>query len=211
MGIVAHIRGRQPGSARYDSQQTVQERNAYPNLIYMCVQHATQIDKKELEADYPVELLLEMKREHEEWVEKTLQATIPRVTFAELETVARVVGEGALYVSQPDFTLVPPRDKIRRNSLGPKAASLLTMGIAKAGEVQQFVDHQALLDPTFPDRLKAGFVTEYMRLRAEEYDGDKLFAAMQEFATAGSTDFARAAAGLAVLAYLFEKCDIFEK
>src|SRR3546814_14625787 len=41
------------------------ERDDYRNLILLCPTHHTLIDRKENEAAYPVELLLEMKAAHE--------------------------------------------------------------------------------------------------------------------------------------------------
>jgi hypothetical protein len=67
------------------------------------------------------------------------------------------------------------------------------------------------MDPDFPERLKEGFLAEYERLRAADFTGDELFISMREFSSGGSSEFVRQAAGLAVLSYLFESCEVFEK
>jgi hypothetical protein len=63
VGEVGHIKGKQPGAARYDRAQTPAERHAYENLILLCAPHHTVIDDDE-EA-YTVERLRKMKAEHE--------------------------------------------------------------------------------------------------------------------------------------------------
>ncbi len=47
----AHIRGEEPGAARYDPSMSDAERDNVRNLIYLCTDHHTIIDK--VEADWP--------------------------------------------------------------------------------------------------------------------------------------------------------------
>ena len=63
LGEVCHVKGQRPGSARYDPNQSPEERNEYSNLILMCPNHHTVIDDDEI--SYTVERLHEMKRGHE--------------------------------------------------------------------------------------------------------------------------------------------------
>lgn len=77
-------------------------------------------------------------------------------------------------------------------------------------EVEEFVEHVAIRDSRFPERLKAGFVAEYSRLKEQGFEGDSLFEALREFAYGRTRNFQKQAAGLAVLVYLFEKCEVFE-
>lgn len=65
LGEMAHIKGNKPGSNRYDDNQSVTERDSYENLILLCPTHHTLIDKAENEERYTVEMLHEMKVEHE--------------------------------------------------------------------------------------------------------------------------------------------------
>lgn len=59
---ICHIRGRKPGAARYDANQTDASRHSFENLVLMCKLHHTIIDADEV--SYTVERLLAMKREH---------------------------------------------------------------------------------------------------------------------------------------------------
>jgi hypothetical protein len=135
---------------------------------------------------------------------------MPSVGFAELE-----VGCTALLAAPApevaDFSWTIPREQMDRNRLTDRSRFLLTMGMAKAKEVQRFVDGVAALSPGFPERLKAGFTQEYNGLVQEGEGGDDLFDLLVEFASRGLSDLRQRAAGLAVLTYLFEKCEVFER
>lgn len=75
LGEMAHIKGNKPGSNRYDIAQSAVDRDGYENLILLCPTHHTLIDREENEAAYPVELLHEMKREHESFISTRLQGS----------------------------------------------------------------------------------------------------------------------------------------
>ncbi|HCA5287279.1 HNH endonuclease signature motif containing protein [Acinetobacter baumannii] len=68
LGEMAHIKGNRSGSNRYDPQQSDSDRHDYNNLILLCPTHHTLIDKPENEATYTVDVLLDMKKRHEETV-----------------------------------------------------------------------------------------------------------------------------------------------
>lgn len=61
---IAHIKGANDGSARYDPTMTDAERAAFSNLMLMCTTHHKLIDGPK-SGDYPVELLQGWKADHE--------------------------------------------------------------------------------------------------------------------------------------------------
>lgn len=73
LGEMAHIKGEKPESNRHDPSQDNIERNSYKNLILLCAHHHTVIDKLENEEMYSVEVLLDMKYEHEIFVASRLE------------------------------------------------------------------------------------------------------------------------------------------
>lgn len=86
------------------------------------------------------------------------------------------------------------------------------MGLSVSAEVRKFIEGFAQTEPDFPQKLSAGFLQEYYRLRKDGHvPGDELFDLMCRFAQRGLTDQPRRSAGLAVLVYLFEICDVFDK
>ncbi|MBU4233079.1 MAG: HNH endonuclease [Desulfobacterales bacterium] len=70
IGEQAHIVGREERSARSKSILSIEDRDSYHNLILLCPNHHTIIDKNQ--EDYPIEKLHMMKSQHEYWVETTL-------------------------------------------------------------------------------------------------------------------------------------------
>ena len=60
----AHLR-RKAGASRNDASQTPVERDDYANLVLLCPNHHTLIDKPENEKKYTVAVLQKMKSDHE--------------------------------------------------------------------------------------------------------------------------------------------------
>ena len=68
-GEQAHIIAEEEDGPRGKSMLTLEQRNSYPNLILLCPNCHTKIDKAPVE--YPIELLHEYKTQHELWFEKS--------------------------------------------------------------------------------------------------------------------------------------------
>ena len=81
LGEMAHIKGEKAGSNRYDKDQTDVLRDGYENLILLCPNHHTLIDKPENENIYDVDVLLGMKIAHENKISMRLEAE--KITNAE--------------------------------------------------------------------------------------------------------------------------------
>jgi hypothetical protein len=65
VGEACHIKGDRPGSARYDENQSGEERNWLANLIAMCSTHHTVIDAPENRETYSAEYVVKLKARHE--------------------------------------------------------------------------------------------------------------------------------------------------
>lgn len=89
LGEQAHIVGEKDGAARGKSQLSLSERNSYHNLILLCPNHHTEIDKNE--SDWSVEKLHHIKSTHELWVSETLSETIDHVRLAKQVALSSVV------------------------------------------------------------------------------------------------------------------------
>ncbi len=208
-GEAAHIAGENSSAARYDASMTDEQRDNYGNLIYLCGDHHTQIDKQE--TDFPIENLLKMKSKHESKVRSMMNMALAEVGFPELEQATQWISRIDPGQFSDNYTIISPDSKIHKNELSNVARGTITMGLSVAREVRAFIESEAKIDPDFPERLRAGFLQEYYRLRREGYKGDDLFDMMCQFAQQGMIQQARRSAGLAVLIYLFEACEVFEK
>ena len=209
VGEAAHIAGENRTAARYDATMTDDQRNHYDNLIYLCGDHHTQIDKQP--AHFTTDALHRLKAEHESKVRDGLNAAFAQIGFPELQFATAWVNRVQPQVEVSDLALLPPEAKIKKNDLHSGSRVTITMGLSVAKLVGEFVQQEALIDPDYPERLRAGFLEEYFRLRREGHRGDVLFDLMCEFSQRGLRGQSQRSAGLAVLVYLFEKCDVFEK
>lgn len=207
IGRLAHIKGENPNSARHDPNMTDEESNSYENLILICGDCHTKIDNQP--NTYTAEKLYQIKKEHENWILESTKNEIVNVTFAELNVITKYLISGQ-YTPSYKLTVVPPKDKIKKNNLSGSVETLIATGIIQVKQVADYVDQSP--DINFGERLKQGFVDKYEQLKNEEnMYGDDLFNALFDFSCGGSNDFKERAAGLAVLVYFFEKCDVFEK
>jgi hypothetical protein len=204
---IAHIEAHSDSGPRANPMLTRKQRDAYDNLILLCPRHHIVVDEQP--NTYSSDDLRRWKAEHERWVEDRLREAMPRVTLAELKVVAIAILQSP---DDPDdsFVLTPPTAKMDKNGLKSRSRNLLKIGLAKARDVERMIQHMAVIDPDFPGRLKAGFVAEYNDLFDSGLYGDSLFEGLKIFAIGQSTDFDMQCAGLAVLSYMFETCEIFE-
>ncbi len=209
IGEAAHIVGERPESARHDESLSEEQRNHYDNLIYLCRDHHAQIDKQE--AEFPVDRLHQIKTEHVIKVREAMTEAFASVGFPELEEATSWVIQVQPGEATRDFSLIAPEDKLKKNDLGNGSRKVVTMGLSLAQEVGAYVQSVAQTDSDFPERLKVGFLNEYYRLKKEGHGGDMLFDLMCRFAQRGFREQAKKSAGLAVLSYLFEACEVFEK
>jgi hypothetical protein len=216
LGEMAHVAGEKPGakgknnaSARYDPDMTNDERNSYKNLVYLCREHHRLIDEQE--NTYSVDLLLKMKSEHETWVRQSRAQAMPEVDFQELEEVTQHLLVNFSNLPETEYTLTPPEEKMRRNGLTEQSKSYILHGMIKSKEVREFIQTKTLVDSKFAERLKAGFLAQYYSYVQQGYLGDELFEALCTFASIHGHTFKYQAAGIAVLVYLFEDCEVFER
>lgn len=205
----AHIRGEKPDAPRYDASMTDKERDGIDNLLYLCTDDHTIIDK--VEADWPVDRLDKLKADHERKVRETMIETFADVAFPELASAVSWVTAQSPSLDPGSFAVVPPDEKIKKNDLSDSTRHVIAAGLVSRATVAGYVEAETQLDQNFPEKLKAGFLTEYYRLKHEGRRGDELFELMCAFAQRGMKNQVQKTAGIAVLIYLFEICDVFEK
>lgn len=219
LGVAAHIAGEHGAerhgraSARFDPAMTQEERNSLSNLLYVCPNCHAMIDAYPSgERDYPVERLLAIKARHEEDVDARMDEAPTVMGFPELEEATRWVTEVPPPPPGQDFSRISVEDKIRKHDLSDSSRHLISSHLTVARQVRSFVQSLNLDDPGFPDRLKSGFLEHYHRLRKEGISsGEELFNSMCIFARRGFGEVKTQYAAQAVLVYLFETCEVFER
>jgi hypothetical protein len=104
----------------------------------------------------------------------------------------------------------PPADKLARNALSSDVDALLRAGMRRSERVKKFLETCHV--PQYGDRIVEAFRQQYQSFRGRGFPPDQIFMELLEFVGGmrrGSVK--QEAAALAVLAYLFEQCDIFER
>lgn len=105
-----------------------------------------------------------------------------------------------------DLPVVDPR-KLDYNQLSEYPRRLVTAGIAQARMVEGYFDNNP--DPTLRDRAGMLMKVEWLNLQRQGVAGDEAFHVLYERVAGNVQGSREATASLALLAYLFESCDIF--
>lgn len=205
---MAHIRGVAGGSARHDPSMNPSDVNKHCNLILLCPACHKIVDGDP--ATYTTKRLEKMKLCHEAWADRRLVRDSKATSFAELEVVAKWLATDSNAAARADYAVTPPLKKIRKNGLSAKARMWIEIGMSKSHLVGKYLEAQP--DPLFGERLKDGFLAIYRGLRAgEELDADGAFFCMLSMGWDMPGAAGQTPAVLAVMVYLFEKCEVFEK
>ena len=117
----------------------------------------------------------------------------------------------ALEHRDPDPTvgLPPPPSakKLERNALSPEAADILRTGRRRVRLVETYFRRAGPVE--LGEKIAEAFRTHYAYLKSLHLSPDQIFMHLQVYAGVQGTP-KRQAAAMAVLAYLFDSCDIFE-
>ena len=135
------------------------------------------------------------------------EETKAKIGFKDIQVVLESL-TGKAISSGTAINTVPP-GKIEANSLSESVISLIKNGMSKTPLVSDFFD--SWYDETLGERLAEAFREEYRRLRGEMHP-DRIFTNLQSWVGGrqrGTPEHEMAV--LTVLAYYFERCDIFEE
>ena len=207
IGENAHIYGEKAGSARYDSTQEESFVNSEANLIFVCCNCHKKIDTEV--NDFSVEYLFNAKSEHEKWVSDQLEEKSVSYSFAELEVLANflVSATSSLQVSS-NLSLIKIGDKINKNSL-QEYQNYITMGLSSNLTIEEYLNKHP--DPSFAIKLTNIMAQKYRELKALGLESCEIFDELWKFSSGQHAEFSYQAAGLGILTYFFEKCEVFEK
>jgi hypothetical protein len=128
-----------------------------------------------------------------------------------LEDVKRLLEHIALQPEPQvaDVRLVPA-DKLEYNQLSQAVGTLLKAGMTRSELVKKYL--RGIADQTSYDRTAAAFRLRYKELKEEGRAPDDVFVGLQRFiAGDGVASPSHQAATLAILAFFFEACEIFER
>jgi hypothetical protein len=207
IGENAHIYGEKPDAARYDASKPAEYVKSEQNLIFLCCNcHKTVDTAVNL---YHADALFSMKTEHEEKVVRALQQGSADYTFAELQVITGfLIQEMGKAIGIENYTLLRLPDKIKKNKL-TEVQGFIDMGLMSVPSIEDYLNRHP--DASFADKLTRIFVKKYTALKEAENEPIIIFNALWDFACNEHEDYKYRSAGLAILVYFFEKCEVFEK
>ena len=207
IGENAHIYGEKPSAPRYDASKPEKYVNSEQNLIYLCCNCHKIVDTDVIL--YPPDMLFSMKAEHERKVVLALQQGSIDYTFAELQVITDyLISEGGKATGNVNYHLLRLPEKIKKNQL-TDVQHYIDMGLLSVSRIEDYLNRHP--DLSFADKLTKIFVDKYSALKAEESDPVSIFNALWDYACNNQADYNYRSAGLALLVYFFEKCEVFEK
>lgn len=205
---MAHVRGLAAGSARHDPSMDPDAVNRHANLILLCPDCHKIVDDNP--DKYTADRLVAIKPKFEKWARRQLVRDSRMNSFAELEVVTKWMATASPVEPEGDYSVTPPLKKIKKNGLSHDARAWIEVGMSRSHLVGKYVEAQP--DPMFGERLKERFRKIYRHLREDEgLDGEDTFFCMLGMDANVSDIKAKTPSVLAVLVYLFEKCEVFEK
>ena len=207
IGEIAHIFAHSQNGPRPNPDGFSEETNRYDNLLLLCRNHHREVDGQS--NTYPVTVLREWKIVHEGWVAERLARE--EFNSADLETIITWLTDNSIPTST-DYTLIPPAQKIELNNMSVRVQNLIKMGLSRVEEVESYIVDRSKLDPKFPERLLTPLLTQYDMLKADGLNSDLIFNDLIQFACGNSIqEPSKQSAGLVLIVYFFERCEIFER
>ncbi|MCY4466347.1 MAG: hypothetical protein OXE46_12500 [Chloroflexi bacterium] len=206
IGEMAHIFAHSKNGPRPNPDGFSEDTNKYENLILLCREHHTIVDVQTNK--YTVKQLQHMKLDHERWVADRLATE--DFNSADLESIIRWLSNNS-ELPPGDFLLIPPRHKISKNGFSAGIQKHLNVGFPRTHEVKTYVMHRASLEPDFEARLLNAMLTQYHDYKKTSISSNHLFVDMVQFACGNSRDHVKWLAGIVLVVYFFERCEIFEK
>ncbi len=158
VGHVAHIVGARPKGPRGDDEMPLEERSRLNNLMLLCTDHHTVVDRKELERDYSTALLRQYKADHEDLIHRLTdykpegKTTVVRLRCkigGESVSVSEHAYRQAILPRYPadlkgieiDLTSLPSFDSSEYWGIGAKTIMNATKPIWEMGLETKQVDH----------------------------------------------------------------------
>jgi|GEM_PF-4377597 len=199
-------------AARTDSTLTNEQINSFNNLLVLCANCHTKIDKNPHQ--YTDGYLRNIKDIHRQKMLKLTAQPMMEIGFQEISTVIRAIASGKhTSISNPDFRLITPQDKMDKNSFSTEVRVLILQGVSRATEVNSCIEKCNQLDDVTATNLLNKFKEAYKKYKQAETSSDAIFYQLVGLPInkTNINDAKIYAASIALTSYLFESCEIFEK
>ena len=207
IGEVAHIFAYSSGGPRPNPDMNTQAANDYNNLILLCRNHHREVDQQP--NTFTATDLIRWKTELEFWVDQQLRQG--EFYSADIESLVNRLENVSILEPSADFELIGVAAKISLNQLTESVQATISMGLARAHEVEKHINTLSVLDSNFVERLLSPLKHRYVELTETGLSADLVFNGLRSYAGGNTHDFQTQCAAACVIVYFFHKCDLFEK
>lgn len=205
VGQECHINAVSPGGPRPFQEGITTDPNAYDNWILLCPTHHKIVDDDPIE--YTADVLRQWKLDRENEIIRGWQ--VAQFNFQELEEIITWLAE-TTDVPASNLLLTPIEDKIARNNLSLSTRKLIAIGIGFVGEAESYVNQISRTRPGFAYQLLGPLLTLYGNLKEDGISNDDLVSELVHFACGHSRIPSKWLAGIVLIAYFFERCDLLD-
>lgn len=134
------------------------------------------------------------------------RGTVHSISLSDLDPVISAL-EGREPDPSEEVPPPPSAQKLEKNALSDDASALLRLGRLKVRLVETYFRKNVRVE--LGEKIAEAFRDRYAELRALGLSADQVFAYLQQFSGV-SGEPKRQVAAMAVLAYFFDRCDVFE-
>lgn len=202
----AHIIAYSPDGPRGNPDISMKQLNSLDNFIIVCRNCHKIIDSNP--DDFPIVELIKIKKLHEKIMGNRFTKEVTELTFNELEEVLKHLDLNKKSVSS-DFKSLKINDKINKNEFSEIVSDIILKSYSQIEIVTKYLKDHAIID--LGDRIRDRFVTEYNQITTKSQNSDDVFFELWAFACYNSSTESFRKAGIALLVYFFESCEVFKK
>lgn len=206
IGEVAHIYGIGPNSPRPNPDGISVATNEYDNLILLCRNHHRLVDAQA--STYTVAKLRKWKLDLEFWVDESLRTG--DFNDSHLEQIINWLSDTKIDANDEKLDLTAIAKKTAMNSFSTRVSNQIDMALIRVSQVGRYIEYQEAIEDSYSRRLLSRLLARYGELKPTRLESNAIFAGMRQFACGYSADIDFQLAGLALIVYFFERCDLFE-
>lgn len=204
IGEFAHILDLQQATSRYIPEKSVEELNSKENLILLCPNCHTKIDK--FSEEFPAIILTEKKYAHENNVKKNIDFANSEYfdKFYEIVDNLRNLVKDTNYIKF-DYNIIEVSEKISKNDLDGYQQEI-NESLEKVGYYITYLD---TFDHKGKEEIRKMVMAVYWQYLETGKRGIDLFESI--WLEVSSRKPLLTSYSLIIICYYFEECDVFEK
>ena len=203
IGEFAHIIDLQQATLRYDSNKKIDELNSVNNIMVLCPNCHTRIDKES--EKYSTSYLMQQKQKYENNILISREYSNPEYLQFFDNIFKELKGKYQFVSNRKTLLPIPVKDKIARNSLS-SINDVINIGLSMQSN---FVDYLYTLPSEEKIELRKIVIEIYLNeIKNKNISNEDKFNNMVKELVGNNTNNYLYA--ITILAYYFEECDVFE-